>query len=244
LLIGHGTRDSAGLAELREVARRLAAASPQVLVQHCFLELAEPTIAAGILRCVEQGVRQLTVQPLLLFAAGHAKRDIPEEVDRAARQYPLLQLRVSQPLGCHPKLLDLSELRYAEALASFPGVPDGETLLLLVGRGSRDPETNSEMARFSRLRWERRELGWVETCFTAMTWPSLADGLAAAATLAKRRIVVQPHLLFAGELLSRVQQEAAAAARRHPEKQWVLAPHLGPHALLIDALVDLSTSAV
>ena len=156
---------------------------------------------------------------------------------------PSLSCGSSPPLGCHPKLLDLSELRFAEALASCPSVPDAETLLLLVGRGSRDPQANSEMARFSRLRWERRELGWVQTCFTAMTWPSLAEGLAAAALLAKRRIVVQPHLLFAGELLSGVQQETAEAAQRHRDKQWIIAPHLGPHALLIDALVELSAVA-
>lgn len=241
LLVGHGTRDPAGLEELREVARQLAAACPQVVVQHSFLELAEPTIAAGIAFCVEQGVRQLTVQPLLLFAAGHAQRDIPEELDRAARKFPQVEINVSSHLGCHPRLLELSELRLAEARASCSPVPDAETLLLMVGRGSGDPQANSEMARFSRLRWEQRALGWVETCFTAMTWPSLAEGLAAAALLAKRRVVVQPHLLFRGELLSRVQLETAAAAERYADKEWIIAGHLGPHALLIDALVQLSS---
>jgi sirohydrochlorin cobaltochelatase len=227
------------LDELRSVARQLAAACPQAVVEHCFLELAEPTIAEGIARCMEQGVQRLTVQPLLLFAAGHAKRDIPEEVVRAAHKFPPLEVTFSPHLGCHLRMLELSELRFAEAIASREPVPDAETLLLMVGRGSRDPSANLEMARFTRLRWERRALGWVETCFTAMTWPSLADGLAAAASLAKRRIVVQPHLLFRGELLTRVQEETAAAARQN-DKEWILAGHLGPHALLVEALIDLA----
>jgi sirohydrochlorin cobaltochelatase len=111
-------------------------------------------------------------------------------------------------------------------------------LLLLVGRGSHDPGANSEMARFSRLRWERQRFGWVETCHLAMTWPSLTEGLATAAALAFPRIVVQPHLLFRGELVSRVCEETAAAAARHPEKEWIIARHLGPHELLIAALAE------
>ena len=240
LLVGHETREAAGLEELRSAARQLATACPQAVVEHCFLELAEPTIAEGVARCAEQGVQRLTVQPLLLFAAGHIKRDIPDEVNQAVRGHPGLEANLAAPLGCHPRMLELSELRFDEALASRPVVADEETVLLMVGRGSRDPEANSEMARFSRLRWEQRPLGWVLTCYLAMTWPSLADGLAAAAALAKRRVVVQPHLLFRGELLTRVQEETAAAADRHADKEWIVASHLGPHPLLVDALAALS----
>lgn len=238
LLVGHGTSDAAGLDELRSVAGQTAAACPGLVVEHCFLELAVPDIAQGIERCVQRGVRRLMVQPLLLFAAGHAKQDIPQEVQQAQHRFPQLEITVSPHLGCHPQLLELSELRYTEALANRPPVSDSETLLLMVGRGSRDPEANSEMVSFSRLRWERRRLGWVETCFTAMTWPSLADGLAAAARLAQRRIVVQPHLLFRGELLARIREETAAAAARHASYDWILVGHLGPHPLLVRSILD------
>lgn len=240
LLVGHGTRDPAGLEEVRSVAQQAASVCPQLIVEHCFLELAAPGIARGIETCVQRGVRRLVIQPLLLFAAGHAKADIPAEVHRARDRYPAVQIVIAPHLGCHPQLLELSELRYAAALAGRPAVADAETLLLLVGRGSRDPEANSELVCFSRLRWERRRLGRVETCFMALTWPSLAEGLAAATKLAQRRIVVQPHLLFRGELLTRIYAEAGAAAARDPDHEWIMAHHLGPHSLLAAALLDRS----
>jgi sirohydrochlorin cobaltochelatase len=238
LLVGHGTREAGGLAEMKEVVRQVAAACPHVLVRHAFLELAEPTISEAIASCVEQGVRRLTIQPLLLFAAGHAKRDIPAAVDAAAQKLPQLELRIAPHLACHPRLLDLSDLRFAESIADRESLPDAQTLLLLVGRGSHDPQANSEMAQFTRLRWERRALGWVETCFAAMTWPSLAQGLATAASLPARRIVVQPHLLFRGDLLSRIREQAAEAADQHAEKEWIIASHLGSHALLVETLIE------
>jgi sirohydrochlorin cobaltochelatase len=238
LLVGHGTRHPAGLEELRCVAKQLAAALPQVVVEACCLELAEPTIDEGISRLSERGVRRLIVQPLLLFAAEHARRDIPEEVEKAIGNCPQLAVRHAPPLGCHPCLLELSELRFREAIAAAKSVPDTETLLLMVGRGSRDAGANSEMARFSRLRWEQRRVGGEATCYTDMTWPSLPEGLAVAASLRFPRIVVQPHLLFRGELLCRVEEATASAAARHVDKEWILASHLGPQELLIKALAE------
>jgi sirohydrochlorin ferrochelatase len=205
--------------------------------------MAEPTIAQGVARLVEQGVRQITVQPLLLFAAEHARRDIPEQVAKAAESFPGLQWHQTPHLGCHLRLLELSELRYREAIATRAGVPDDQTLLLMVGRGSRDPQANSEMASFSRLRWEQRRLGRVETCYLAMTRPTLAEGLASAARHGLPRIVVQPHLLFQGELLSQVAEETTSAAAEHPSREWIIAAHLGPHPLLCQAITERASPA-
>src|SRR5436190_70542 len=86
LLVGHGTRDSAGLAEFRELHRLLVERAGELPVESCFLELAEPNISAGIEALLARGVRQIVVAPLLLFAAGHAKRDIPEGVADALQR--------------------------------------------------------------------------------------------------------------------------------------------------------------
>ncbi len=83
LLVGHGTRDARGLAEFQTIARRVAEVADGFLVEACYLELAEPSIATAMRRLLERGVRRVTVAPLLLFAAGHAKRDIPGAVEAA-----------------------------------------------------------------------------------------------------------------------------------------------------------------
>lgn len=242
LIVGHGTRDPRGAAEFLSVVRSVAEACPGMVVEPCFLELAEPSIAEAVATIADRGARHLTVVPLVLFAAGHAKRDIPRAVAEAAGRYADFKVQQAGHLGCHGLIVELSLLRFQEALASLPAVSDSETLLLMVGRGSRDPDANSEMCRFSRLVWERRPTGWLETCFTALTEPTLERAIPLAASLPFRRIVVLPHLLFQGELLDRVVAATRLAGRKHPDREWIVASHLGPHELLVQAIVQIGAA--
>jgi sirohydrochlorin ferrochelatase len=207
LLVGHGTRDPAGIADFFAAAnliRELAGGRP---LAACFLELATPTIAEGVEQLVRSGATRIIAVPLLLFAAGHAKRDIPAAVAAAAARYPNVVVEQTAPLGCDRRILALSERRFREAIAQRPPIPAEQTLLVLVGRGSLDPEATGEMHRFARLRAEQSPVGRISVCFLAMQQPSLADGLQAAAKSDFRQIVVQPHLLFAGELYMQVRRE-------------------------------------
>lgn len=108
LLIGHGSRDVGGQGEFMCVARALAEQLPDEAVEGCFLELAEPTIESALGRLVARGTNDLVVVPLLLFAAGHARQDIPAAVASAAAGYAGLTIRQTEPLGCEPDLVRLS----------------------------------------------------------------------------------------------------------------------------------------
>lgn len=253
LLVGHGTRDSVGLAEFRELNRLLVERAGELPVEACFLELAEPDIAAGIEALLARGVRQIVVAPLLLFAAGHAKRDIPDGVADALRQLsetnPAARLAqvVTQlpPLACHEKLLELSALRYREAkplmtLGSSEDFAAGDTTLILVGRGSSDPEAIADMSRFARLRAEQLPGVTVEVCFYALAEPKLEPTLTRIANSSARRVVVQPHLLFAGEVRRGIELQAQMHAMQAAgRQQWLLCEPLGPHPLLVEALWEL-----
>lgn len=242
LLIGHGTRDPEGTAEFERLATQVAPLLPGWAVQPCYLEFAQPDIAAGLAALVGQGVGRVAAMPLLLLAAGHAKRDIPELLTAAAAEYPDLHWRQTVHLGCHERLLELSAQRFRETLPQPPhgatNLPIGadETLLLFVGRGSTDPEANAEFAQFCRLRWERTPTAWYELCFTALAQPSLERGLEMAARLPLAQVVVQPHLLFAGRLLDRVRAAVAEQRERCPGKRWLIAEPLGAAAKLAQAV--------
>lgn len=244
LLVGHGTRDAAGQAEFQELARQVAVLLPQTAVAPCYLEFAEPTIATAIDTAAARGARRLTVAPVLLFAAGHAKQDIPAAVADAVARHSGMTVRQADPLSCQTKLIELSSARFRQSLAGKTALPDEETFLLLVGRGSRDADANSEMARFTRLRWELDHVGWSVACFLAMTGPTLEQGLSLAARSGLRRVVVQPHLLFQGELVQRIARQAREFAAGHPETDWVLAPHLGPDPLLAELVAERAESQV
>lgn len=247
LIVGHGTRDAAGVAQFLTLVREVADLCPDVAVEPSFLELAQPSIAEGVDRAVLRGARRLTVMPLLLFAAGHAKHDIPRSVAAAARRHVGLEVRQAGHLGCHSAVLELSERRFREAVATLQDVPDGDTLLLLVGRGSNDAEATGELHQFARLRGERQPFGRIEVCFLAMAEPSLEKALYSIAGLPFRRVVVQPHLLFSGELLDRLRQIIAVRAAAEqpgtegPRREWVIAESLGSDAGLALAVVEISS---
>jgi sirohydrochlorin cobaltochelatase len=248
LIVGHGTRDPDGISEFGQVVGVVAARLEGIVVEGGFLELAEPSIAAAMSKAVRRGAdRHLDVVPLVLFAAGHAKSDIPRAVAAASAEHGGLSVRLLPHLGCHDRIVELSTLRYREALATRTAVGVDETLLMMVGRGSHDTSANGEMARFARLRFERLRAGWLEVCFTAMAEPLLPRALELVAALPFRRVVVQPHLLFHGELFERVRSTVWAQAEMHggaypASRDWVVTGPLGPHRLLGDAIVDLAVS--
>ncbi len=231
LLIGHGTRSAVGTRQVLELAAAVQRRLQPVAVQPAFLELAQPTIDEAIQRLAAGGVSQLVAAPLLLFAAGHAKRDIPAAVTSAAGRHGIAAA-ITPPFGCEQSLLDLSHRRFQEALAGRPPVPAAESCLLLVGRGSRDESATAEMQEFARLRQQQEGGIPMEIAFLAMARPLLAEQLPPLAAGSFRRVIVQPHLLFQGELASSLARHVAAIAAEQPGQEWLLAP------LLADAVPE------
>ncbi len=70
-----------------------------------------------------------------------------------------------------------------------------------------------------------------------MATPTLDSVLDEAAQSGLQRIVVQPHLLFAGELLARLRSAVDQCATKHPHAQWFMSAHLGPSELVAEAVL-------
>jgi sirohydrochlorin cobaltochelatase len=138
-------------------------------------------------------------------------------------------------------VVERSAERYRQAVSALEPVPDAKTALVLVGRGSYDPQATAEMFRFSGLRARETAFGEVMACFCAMARPSLSETLARVAALEFPRIVVQPHLLFCGELLAEVRSQVAARAASDCVHEWVVTQHLGAHRALAQAVIELAT---
>jgi sirohydrochlorin cobaltochelatase len=246
LVVGHGTADSVGAAETRRVAEQVAELLPGVPVALGFLEVIGPSISEALAVLAAAGCREVVTAPLLLFAAGHAKRDVPEALAAAAAAEGLTVCQ-ADPFGCHPDLLSLSRQRRQEALAGAAAVPPEETVLVMVGRGSSDPTAVSQLDAFTAATLaadpppRRVLLG-----FVAAARPTLAEALAAAADpgdAGLRRIMVQPHLLFRGHVEEQVAAAVADGRTRHPGLEWMQVPRLGPDRLVARAVVDRAAAA-
>ena len=231
LLVGHGTRNQRGRSEFLQLAQAIKAAlAPSHLaaahITAAFLELAEPTIDAAIRDLRGAGVTEIVCAPVILLAAAHVKRDIPHAVHAAAEAHGIESVRFVEHLGCCEAMLEVSACRFREAAGGTGRSNDAGWLL--VGRGTHDPDALAELDRFLTLREQRQPTAAQWLGFLAMAEPKLSTTLEAAARSAHRQIVVQPHLLFHGDLLDRTATAVADTARRYPEKKWILAEHIGP----------------
>jgi hypothetical protein len=144
----------------------------------------------------------------------------------------------------HPSLLELCHVRYREAICSLPDVTPDRTLLLLVGRGTTDPDANAGIARLMRFVWESTGVGWASVAYSGLTPPDVDTALTVCRRMGFDRIVVQPYLLFEGVLLKRVRDAVARHAALDPGISFVCAAHLRLHPLLLQAFEDRAHEAL
>ena len=174
LLIGHGSRDPAATKEFGALVELVEARLEGRRVGAGFLELAEPAIDVALDALVTAGADDVVAVPYVLFGAGHLKDDGPAVLGRARRRHPGVRFRLGRDLGTHPAVLDVAEERARAALAALTERdPAGDTAVVLVGRGSTDPDACAEMVKFARLLGDGRDLGLVEAAFVAMARPSV-----------------------------------------------------------------------
>jgi sirohydrochlorin cobaltochelatase len=244
LIAGHGSRDPEGVAEFLDLARQFRVHRPDLLIEIAFLEFARPTIQEGIDRLAQAGAEAVIVLPGVLMAAGHAKNDMASEVRLARQRYPRMEIRMGRALDVEPRLLQLAQIRYRQALADRPVVAPAETLLLLVGRGSSDPDANANIAKVARFLQEGYPTGWAACAFTGITRPLLIDALPVCELAGFRRLVVQPYFLFTGVLLKRIYAQVEARRLVRQDIEFVATPHLQTHPLLLDTLVERAEEAL
>jgi sirohydrochlorin cobaltochelatase len=244
LIAGHGSRDPDGIAEFLDLARHFRALRPDVPVEIAFLEFARPTIQEGIDTLVRSGAKTIVVLPGVLMAAGHAKNDMASEVRRARERHAGVQIHMGRALDVDPKILRVCAARYREALADRPEVAPSDTLLLLVGRGSGDPDANSNVAKVARFLQEGYPTAWAGVAFSGITPPLLPDALPVCERLGFRRVVVQPYFLFTGILLKRIYEQVEERRRARPDLDYVATPHLQAHPLLLEVFLERAEEAL
>ncbi|MFH9862776.1 sirohydrochlorin chelatase [Streptomyces sp. NPDC017202] len=245
LIAGHGTRDEAGAEAFRDFVRELGRRHPELPVAGGFIELSPPPLGEAVTDLVERGVRRFAAVPLMLVSAGHAKGDIPAALAREKERHPGISYTYGRPLGPHPALLNVLGRRLDEALGGARTPEElADVTVLLVGRGSTDPDANAEVHKAARLLWEGRGYAGVETAFVSLAAPDVPGGLDRCLRLGARRIVVLPYFLFTGILPDRVRRQTEEWAAAHPEVEVRSADVIGPEPELLDLVMERYAEAV
>jgi len=239
MICGHGSRDDHAIEEFNKLAGHLSRRLPQFDVESGFLEFATPIIRTGLDKLKERGANKIVCVPGMLFAAGHVKNDLPSEVNNFGAENPGIEMIFGRELAVDQKLLEAARQRIEEAEnAAATDVDRKDTLLMVVGRGTNDPDANSNVSKVARMLWEGMGFGWAEVSYSGVASPLVDAGLKNAVKLGYRRIIVFPYFLFTGILVRRIYDWVDEAAANHPEIEFLKASYLNDHDLLIDTFVE------
>jgi sirohydrochlorin cobaltochelatase len=236
LICGHGSRDPEAIAEFELLAAALRRRLPDFDFATSYLEFARPTIRDGLAALAARGARQILAIPGMLFAASHVKNDLPWEMNSFLADNPGIDVRLGRDLSIDPKLLRAAADRIAAAADGE--ISRAETLLVVVGRGTKDPDANSNISKLARMLWEGMGFGWAEVAFSGVAHPRVDAALTRGARLGFRRIIVFPYFLFTGVLVKRIYEQTEALARLCPEIEFVKALYLRDHPEVLDAFSD------
>ena len=239
MLCGHGSRDSEAVSQFLAFADRLKAHLPARDVDSGFLEFARPVIRDGLEALKARGAKRIACLPGMLFAAGHVKNDLPSEINAFAAENPDIEVLFGRELAVDTRLVAAGAARIEEAERKSPrAVPRAETVLLVVGRGTNDPDANSNVAKVGRMLWEGMGFGWGAVAYSGVAHPRVDAALTRLVRLGFRRIIVFPYFLFTGILVRRIYDQADAVAAVNPDVEFLKAGYLNDHPLLMDCFLD------
>ncbi|MCG8510806.1 MAG: sirohydrochlorin chelatase [Rhodospirillales bacterium] len=241
MVCGHGSRSKKAVDEFAVVAERLKTHFPDTPIDYGYLEFANPVIRAGLDGLREQGCDHILAVPGMLFAAMHAKNDIPTVLNTYAKKHGI-KVEYGRELDVDPKMIAASADRIQaaidEANAKWGERPLHETCLVVIGRGASDPDANSNVSKIARLLQEGMGFGWVEVGYSGFTFPLVEPCLEHVAKLGYSRVIVFPYFLFTGVLIDRIYGFTDEAAERYPQIEFQKAGYLNDHPKVIETFAE------
>lgn len=238
VLAGHGSRDADGVRQFEELVSLMTQIS-DIPILHGYLEFAAPSIEEAVAAQISRGHSNIVVVPALLAAATHAKNDMPTQLLLLQERFPEATIKFGAVLDLHASLLDLCRTRIIEAESTSGDIVSRkDTCLVLVGRGTSDPDANGDVAKLCRMLQEGMGFGASFLCFSGTAQPLVADGLKMAAKLGKQRMIVLPYLLFDGVLVKRIYSAADELSEAYPHVEVLKANYLGVHQSIANLLFD------
>ena len=237
LLCGHGSRDPKALKEFKDLVEKIKLRIPNIPVAFGFLEFNRPIIRTALDQLRDLGVMRVIAIPAMLFAAGHTKNDIPSVLNNYSAENGLL-IQYGRELGLNSLMIGAAGARVKETIESNSIFPLSETLLVVAGRGSSDPDANSNVCKITRMLVEGFGFGWGETVFSGVTFPLVEPGLRHSLKLGFKRVILLPYFLFSGVLVSRVRDHSMRVSKENPDIQLLNARYLSDHELVIDTFME------
>ncbi|MEL6748118.1 MAG: sirohydrochlorin chelatase [Pseudomonadota bacterium] len=241
MVCGHGSRSQAAVDEFAVLADKLQPHFPDWPISYGYLEFANPVIRVGLEELRAKGVDHVLAVPGMLFAAGHAKNDIPTVLNTYQAETGV-KVSYGRELAVDLKMLRAAGDRIQTALdtanAQSGHVDNADICLVVIGRGASDPDANSNVSKIARMLWEGFGFGWCEVGYSGVTFPLVEPCLEHVAKLGYKRVIVFPYFLFTGILIDRIYGFTDAVAAKYPDIEFLKAGYLNDHPLVIETFAD------
>jgi len=237
LICGHGSRNKLAITEFQELTRLIQKKYPSILVEFGFLEFAKPSLTDALDKLRNSSIKKVIAIPAMLFAAGHVKNDIPSLLMSYAKKKDI-EIVYGRELGINNLMISAACERVKEVFKKNNSLTPEESLLVVVGRGSSDPDANSNVSKITRMVVEGVGLGWGETVFSGVTFPLVEPGLRNVVRLGYKNIIIFPYFLFSGVLVTRIKRQTDLVALDNPHVEFHEAKYLSSHKYVVQTFVE------
>lgn len=221
LYICHGSRVQSAVHSAINFVKKVQKQINCQIQEISFIELADPSIYEGLHTCIKRGATSITVLPVLLLSANHAKIDIPKEIAAFQKRFPKVEITIGNPIGVHENMIELVKKRIHEKTNNIH--PDSK--ILLVGRGSSDLLTQNDFLKITTL-LENKLKRTVIPAYMAVSKPSFHEAWTMLLSEKVSPIIVVPYLFFSGTLMKEMAEKISSlpASLQH---NWILCDTLG-----------------
>lgn len=109
VIIAHGSRRAESNEEVANLAEQVRQRAEQhyAIVEHAFLELAEPALPDVIESLIEHGSDEIVILPYFLNSGNHVREDIPTLLSNARHDHPACEFKLAQPIGMYAGMPEL-----------------------------------------------------------------------------------------------------------------------------------------
>lgn len=210
LYIAHGSQKGEKNEELRNfVAQLHEQVGSQIPYRTAFLEHTAENIENEATALIAQGVNHLIAVPLLLFAATHALKDIPNEIEAVRQSHPEVAFCFADTFGHRTGTGEILQERIETALKAWTKNV-GNTICIVVSHGTkRYPRPQAQLEQICAS---------LEAQVKIKVLPANIRGhepflpLAIEAMKSYDHLIVVPFFMFEGHLVDEITQKLQKAA--------------------------------
>ncbi|KAB8138899.1 sirohydrochlorin chelatase [Gracilibacillus oryzae] len=232
IYICHGSRVKESKTESFELIDKVKRKVDVPIQEACFLELQEPDIPQTINKVVEQGATKITILPVLLLTAGHAKADIPEIINKKVMKYPEIDFHYGRPIDVDGKMIEAVKDHIQNVTEHVENYD-----IVFVGRGSSDPQALEDTETIVSMLRKEYPSNLIEKCFLAASQPKFEPFLAEKINEQKKSVLIVPYLLFTGLLIKGIKQYIDQFSLETGQ-EILLSEYLGHHENIVTVLKE------